>query len=155
MITLSERAQKAYLYWMPTNELSVGARYEHGRYSSEPDPLFGYTHMKTERLPVEIRYFSQRRLRDRRARVARASRAGSSKPSSPSPVDPPPLAEGEDRFWVLDTFVGYRLPNRRGLLSLNADNVLDETFQFQDVDPTNPSLFPERIISFRFTLAFE
>jgi hypothetical protein len=55
----------------------------------------------------------------------------------------------------LDAFVGYRLPNRRGLLSLTADNLLDETFQFQDVDPTNPSLFPERLISFRFTLAFE
>ena len=33
--------------------------------------------------------------------------------------------------------------------------MLDESFQFQDVDPTNPSLFPERLISFRFTLAFE
>ena len=67
----------------------------------------------------------------------------------------PTLAPGEDRFWVLDAFVGYRLPNRRGLLSLTADNLLDESFQFQDVDPTNPSLFPERLISFRFTLAFE
>ena len=56
---------------------------------------------------------------------------------------------------VLDAFVGYRLPNRRGLLSLAADNVLDESFQFQDVDASNPSLFPERVISFRFTLAFE
>ena len=36
------------------------------------------------------------------------------------------LAPGEDRFWVVDAFVGYRLPNRRGLLSLNADNLLDE-----------------------------
>ncbi len=47
------------------------------------------------------------------------------------------------------------MPNRRGLLSLNADNLLDEAFQFQDIDPTNPSLFPERLISLRFTLAFD
>ena len=65
------------------------------------------------------------------------------------------LAPGEDRFWVVDAFVGYRLPNRRGLLSLNADNLLDEDFRFQDIDPTNPSLFPERMISLRFTLAFD
>jgi hypothetical protein len=70
------------------------------------------------------------------------------------PFDPTPLAYGEDQFWVLDAFVGYRLANRRGLLSLNADNLLDESFQFQDIDPTNPSIFPERLISFRFTLAF-
>jgi TonB dependent receptor len=155
LITLSERAQKAYLYWMPTNELSVGARYERGRYGSEPDPLFGYTHMKTERLPVEIRYFSRSGFAVG-ARASYVQQSGEFQTElRQSPVDPPPLAEGEDRFWVLDTFVGYRLPNRRGLLSLNADNVLDQTFQFQDVDPTNPSLFPERVISFRFTLAFE
>ena len=72
-----------------------------------------------------------------------------------SPFAPPGLAPGQSRFWVMDAFVGYRLPNRRGLLSLNADNLLDERFQFQDVDPTNPSLFPERLISFRFTVAFD
>jgi hypothetical protein len=33
--------------------------------------------------------------------------------------------------------------------------LLDESFQFQDIDPTNPSLFPERLVSFRFTLAFD
>jgi hypothetical protein len=65
------------------------------------------------------------------------------------------MARDAERFWVLDAFVGYRLPNRRGLLSLNADNLLVESFRFQDIDPTNPSLFPERLISFRFTLAFE
>ncbi|HUQ50651.1 MAG TPA: hypothetical protein VM692_00430, partial [Gammaproteobacteria bacterium] len=65
------------------------------------------------------------------------------------------VAPGQDQFWVFDAFVGYRMPNRRGLLSLNADNLLDKGFQFQDTDPTNPSLFPERLISLRFTLAFD
>ena len=118
-------------------------------------PLLGYTHMKTERLPVEIRYFSQRGFRSERARRT-CSRAANSKPEPPSHRSTLRRStHGEDRFWVLDAFVGYRLPNRRGLLSLNADNLLDEDFQFQDIDPTNPSLFPERIVSFRFTLAFE
>ena len=72
-----------------------------------------------------------------------------------SPFEPAALAPGEDRFWVVDAFVGYRLAKRRGLLSLNADNLLDEDFHFQDIDPTNPSLFPERLISLRFTLAFD
>ncbi len=155
LIALTEHAQKAYLYWMPTNELSLGARYERGRYGNEPQPLLGYTHMKIERLPIEIRYFSQGGFAIG-ARATNVEQSGEFQTGvSPSPVDPPPLAYGEDSFWVLDAFVGYRLPNRRGLLSLNADNVLNEAFQFQDVDPTNPSLFPERIISFRFTLAFE
>jgi len=71
-----------------------------------------------------------------------------------SPI-PGTLEPGADRFWLLDAFVGYRLPNRRGLLSLNADNLLDRRFQFQDVDPEDTSVIPERLISFRFTLSFD
>ena len=154
MITLRERTQ-AYLYWLPLEALSVTARYEHGRYGSEPIPLLGYSHMKTERLPLEIRYFARGGFTIG-ARASYVQQEGEFQSDfQQTPFDPPPFAYGEDRFFVLDAFVGYRLPNRRGFLSLNADNLLDESFQFQDVDPTNPSLFPERLISFRFTLAFE
>ena len=155
MVALRERSQRAYVYWMPLTEISVIARYEHGRYNSEPLPLLGYSHMTTERLPLEIRFFAKRGFTIG-ARATAVQQDGEFQTGFPqNPLDPPPVAYGEDRFVVLDAFVGYRLPNRRGLLSLTADNLLDETFQFQDVDPTNPSLFPERLISFRFTLAFE
>jgi hypothetical protein len=111
--------------------------------------------MSIDRLPVEIHYFASGGLTVG-ARASRVHQEGDFQTAPPqNPFDPPPVAYGEDQFFVLDAFVGYRLPNRRGLLSLSADNLLDETFQFQDIDPTNPTLFPERLISFRFTLAFE
>jgi outer membrane receptor protein involved in Fe transport len=154
-ITLSERAQKVYLNWRPLSVLSVAARYEKGRYSSDPEPFLGYSRMSIERLPVELRYFSRGGFTIG-GRVTHVVQEGEFQSGfAPTPFDPTPVEHGEDSFVVLDAFVGYRLPNRRGLLSLNADNLLDESFQFQDVDPTNPSLFPERLISFRFTLAFE
>ncbi|HEX7235364.1 MAG TPA: hypothetical protein VF405_00300 [Gammaproteobacteria bacterium] len=153
---MEEHAQRAYLYWLPASDISVTARYEHGRYGSEPLPAPGYSHMKIDRLPVDIRYFSRGGLTvGARASLVEQSGEFQTALQPPSPLDPLPMAYGEDRFVVVDAFVGYRLPNRRGLLSLNADNLLDESFQFQDVDPSNPSLFPERLISFRFTLAFE
>ncbi len=154
VVTLRERAQKAYLYWMPRDQLSITTRYEHGRYASDPIELFGYSHMKTERMPLEIRYFAPGgfTIGGRASYVQQSGEFQSAVRQAPFDA---PLAYGEDRFFVLDAFVGYRLPNRRGFLSLNADNVLDESFQFQDVDPTNPSLFPERLISLRFTLAFQ
>jgi TonB dependent receptor len=155
LIDLREREQKAYLYWLPVEEISVTAGYEHGRYSSEPEQLFGYSHMKTEALPVEIRYFSRGGFTIG-ARASYVEQSGEFQTElRQTPFDPPPLAPGEDQFWVLDAFVGYRLPNRHGLLSLNAGNLLDESFRFQDVDPTNPTLFPERLVSLRFTLAFD
>lgn len=42
-----------------------------------------------------------------------------------------PEKRGQDRFWVADASIGYRLPNRYGIVSINIKNVLDEQFQFQ------------------------
>jgi hypothetical protein len=114
----------------------------------------GYSHLNTERLPLEVRYFARGGMTTG-LRASHVSQEGFFEVPALLPLDPPTLAPGQDRFWVVDAFVGYRLPNRRGLLSLNADNLLDEPFQFQDIDPTNPSLFPERLVSLRFTLAFD
>ncbi|HEY3518695.1 MAG TPA: TonB-dependent receptor, partial [Gammaproteobacteria bacterium] len=146
-----ERVQRAYLYWLPASEISVTARFEHGRYSSGPVPFLGYSHMTTDQLPVEVRYFGRGGFTIG-ARTTLVQQGGEFQTSLESPR---PMAYGEDDFFLLDAFVGYRLPNRRGLLSLTADNLLDEAFQYQDVEPNKPSLFPERVISFRFTLAFE
>jgi outer membrane receptor for monomeric catechols len=69
----------------------------------------------------------------------------------------PPVANlvpGEDQFWVLDMSIGYRLPKRLGLITIEAKNLLDENFKFQDTDPANPSIIPERKIFARITLAF-
>ncbi|HWN37191.1 MAG TPA: TonB-dependent receptor [Gammaproteobacteria bacterium] len=154
-LNMEERVQRAYLYWLPASEISVTARYEHGRYSSDPLPFLGYSHMSTDRLPVEVRYFARGGFTVG-VRATLVEQSGQFQTALQQlPFVPPPMAYGEDNFALLDAFVGYRLPNRRGLLSLTADNLLDETFQYQDVEPNNPSLFPESVISFRFTLAFE
>jgi hypothetical protein len=155
-VALSERAQRAYLYWTPREQLSFSTHYERGRYRSEPTQFLGYSHLETERLPLELRFFAPGGLTTG-VRATHVDQHGVFEAPNPlaTPFDPPTLQPGQDQFWVVDAFVGYRLANRRGLLSLNADNLLDERFQFQDIDPTNPSLFPERLISLRFTLAFD
>lgn len=61
---------------------------------------------------------------------------------------------GEDQFWVVDASVGYRLPKRWGLVTIETKNLFDEEFQFQDTDPASPLVIPERLVLFRFTLAF-
>ncbi|HEY9182062.1 MAG TPA: TonB-dependent receptor, partial [Gammaproteobacteria bacterium] len=152
-IALNERGQQAYLYWTPGDRVSVSTRYEHGRFKSDPGDFSGYSEMTTRRLPLELRYFTRGGL-TLGARATYVEQEGVFMMSSSTP-GPPALQPGHDRFGVLDAFIGYRLPNRRGLLSLNADNLLDESFQFQDIDPTNPSIMPERLVSFRFTLAFD
>jgi tetratricopeptide (TPR) repeat protein len=152
-LRLSERTQMGYLLWAPSDRLSVSARYDHGRYRSS-EPTIGYSSMTTERLPLEVRYFARSGF-TMGARVSVVKQHGIFLAPSPGPLPLPAVAPGQDSFSLVDAFIGYRLPNRRGLLSLNADNLLDRQFQFQDVDPLNPSMIPERLFSFRFTLAFD
>ncbi|HVY66417.1 MAG TPA: FecR domain-containing protein [Gammaproteobacteria bacterium] len=153
-ITLRERAHEAYVYWTPRPRLALSARYEHTNNTGPPlagYPLFNYTQLTIERLPIEVRYFSPSGL-VLGFRTSHISDSGMFVMTTPAGRG---LEPGADRFWLTDAFVGYRLPNRRGLLSLNANNLLDRRFRFQDVDPENTSLIPERVISFRFTLAFD
>ncbi len=77
------------------------------------------------------------------------------------PVFPPPpgllyfiTVPGDDQFWVVDASIGYRLPKRMGLITLEARNLFDEEFQYQDTDPRNPRVAPERLILGKVTLAF-
>jgi outer membrane receptor protein involved in Fe transport len=110
--------------------------------------------MQLERVPLELRHFASNGITIG-ARATAVHQTGSFETLPLTPFDPVTSAPGEERFWTVDTFVSYRLPKRRGSVSLNADNLLDEAFSFQDIDPSNPSLFPERLISLRFTLSFD
>jgi tetratricopeptide (TPR) repeat protein len=59
-----------------------------------------------------------------------------------------------DNFWVVDGAVGYRLPKRFGQITVQVKNIFDEEFQFQDTDPANPTIYPERLALVSITLSF-
>lgn len=153
-VDVGEREQRGYLYWTPGDRVSFSARLEKGRYSNEPLPMFGFSRMDIERLPLEVRYFAPTGITFG-MRASRVEQHGMFESLPATPFDPPMFTPGSDRFVTVDAFVSYRLPKRRGSLALSADNLLDERFSFQDIDSMNPSLFPERLVSFRFTLAFD
>ena len=72
----------------------------------------------------------------------------------PRVFQPGESVSGGDRFWVADAVIRYRLPKRRGFITVGVSNLFDEEFQFQDTDPANPTIQPERFIFGRVTLAF-
>jgi tetratricopeptide (TPR) repeat protein len=63
------------------------------------------------------------------------------------------ITHGSDHFWVLDAAIGYQLPRRLGLITMEARNLLDEKFKFEDADPANPSIAPDRVLLLKVTLA--
>jgi hypothetical protein len=61
---------------------------------------------------------------------------------------------GSDSFWTLDLSLSYRLPKRFGIISAGATNLLDEEFQFFDIDERTPSILPTRRMYAKITLSF-
>jgi outer membrane receptor protein involved in Fe transport len=64
------------------------------------------------------------------------------------------IEEGDDTFTVVDAGVGWRIPGRAAIGSLEIKNLFDTKFRFQDTDPTNPVIVPNRFVVGRVTLNF-
>ena len=69
------------------------------------------------------------------------------------------FADGDDSTWLLGGAVGWRLPERRGLVALQVANLLDADLNYQDdnfrtnEDFTAPFI-PERTVLLRLNLNF-
>jgi outer membrane receptor for ferrienterochelin and colicin len=69
------------------------------------------------------------------------------------------LGEGESTFTLFDAQVGYRLPKRFGLVTLQVSNIFDKSFDYQDdsfrESQDSPSVgpyIPERQVMLYLTL---
>ncbi|MDP3663585.1 MAG: TonB-dependent receptor [Nitrosomonas sp.] len=69
------------------------------------------------------------------------------------------INKGIDKFFLVDASVGYRLPERRGIFSIEARNIFNEDFLFRNPHFETSELFnsrfiPTRTVFARFTLNF-
>jgi outer membrane receptor for monomeric catechols len=128
------------------------AEYRQERIDNDGEAFLGIVDVRTRRVPLEGRYYHPSGF----STGLRASFVEQRGDFSDASFGAGGATEFRaDEFWVLDASLGYRLQNRRGVVTLHIDNLLDESFNFQDVDPLNPSFAPERMAYLRFTLAFE
>lgn len=140
----AEQLGRSYLYWAPRNTLSLGVEYLFERFDFSDAPDTNIVSLRTHRVPLQARYFS--------AQQWNAAVTGTYITQSGTFANPGFLPSGEDRFWVVDTAIGYRLPKRYGRFTFEVKNLFDEEFHFQDTDPSNPVVRPGRLALFTFTL---
>jgi hypothetical protein len=151
-IKIEEHLDRAYAYWALSGEIGLSAELQRERIKDGGDAFLGMIDVRTLRLPLEARYFHRSGFRAA-LRASHIEQKGYFSDQQFGAGAVPVFRE--DQFWIFDASLGYRLPNRRGMLSLHVDNLLDEDFRFQDTDALNPSIPPERMAYFRFTLAFD
>ena len=150
-----ERFGRAYLYWTPSPRLSGSLEYQYERFSQDSyfTGAFQATRLVTHKLPIGINYFHPNGFIGR-VRTTYYNQEGDFSTAGPGFVTNAPTENKSDNFWLVDASVGYRLPKRRGIVSVGVANLFDESFNYVDTDPFNPRIYPERLVFSRFTLAF-
>ena len=144
-----EDQQQAFVHWYPSDRFTFSAYYQRDRFDIDGRSFIeGFAALDTRRLPIEVNYFPGQRLRAG-ARLTHVRQSGR---FASEGFDSPTLFDGRDSFFVLDLSVAYRLPRQRGKLMFTIENATDEDFLFQDIDPENPSIIPERVVALRFTV---
>ena len=153
----TEDLYRAYTYWTPHPSWALSAEYRFESLGSENLPINGLSplgpnELESTAIPLSIRYFSPQGLfAELGATFVQQDIEQQGNGSGPSSED----------FVVLDTAIGYRLPERRGIISLEVKNLLDEDFLFQDLELRTSDPFmvardfiPDRAILLRITLNF-
>lgn len=140
---------RSYVSWIPADRLALTLEYQFEQFRREGSPgAENLWRLDTHRVPLGIAFFDPSGFLGR-LKVSYVNQSGE------FPGDFfTPRVEGSDAFWVLDGSIGFRLPDRWGIVTLEVRNLLDETFRFQDTDPGNPSIFPERTVLGKITFAF-
>ena len=145
-ITIVEKTEKAasgYLYWLPTDRVSVALEPEYQDF--EVGAAFGT--MQLTEVPLTLRYFSPSGLW-MGVSVTGVKQEGEFTDAFGDDV------AGSDEFWLVDAIVAYRLPRRLGTISLQASNLSNEQFQFQEIDlRVAPRYIPERRWLLRISLS--
>ena len=152
-----EQTHRAYLHVTPTDRLALSAELILDRFEAEESVLTQEDttpeDLETWSVPLGIRYFHPSGF------FAGFTGTWVHQEVERDPANELGLEDGTDSFVVLDASVGYRLPRRIGIVSLEVDNLLDEGFHFQDDSfrefqdaPSIGPWIPERRILARLTL---
>jgi hypothetical protein len=140
-----ERLGRAYVNWVPTDSLALSVSYLYERLVRTFDDPEAET--TTHRVPAELRYFHPSGL-IALGRGTYVHQRGQFFDATRTPMP------GGDDFVTIDLGVGYRLPERRGLFTVEVKDLLNEGFRFQDTDTQNPTIVPGRLVLARFTVGF-
>jgi outer membrane receptor protein involved in Fe transport len=156
-----EDLNRAYFYFTPDRHWALSAEYQFESFRRKDFVVLPLPRrVDTTIIPFTVGYFSAidpARPAVTRGLFARLSATFVKQNVRLSAFSTFP--QDREKFWVVDASVGYRLPKRRGIASLEVKNLLDEQFLFQDsniqnLEPTTPRFTPTRTLFLRVSLNF-
>ena len=151
-----ENTTRAYLYWSPALFLALSAEYTNEWFDIDSPISYEINNFRTQQLPLTARFFHPSGI-STMLKGTYVDQSGEYYTRN-SFNEGSPIA-AQDRFWVFDLRIDYRLAKRAGVIYLGIKNLFDETFALQEIDPqitgaSYHSLSPERYIYAGLTLDF-
>ncbi len=159
-----ENLYRSYLYWPINNQWVLRGEGQFERFSRERivqdqtvDPLMPHQ-IDTLSAPLSLSYFGAQGLFSSLIGTY-VNQKIDRETASPIYEGSSRLNIGKEGFFLVDAVLGFRLPNRRGILSFEARNLLDEQFLYRNAnfylsEPTLPRFLPARTLFLRATLNF-
>jgi hypothetical protein len=151
-----ERLYRSYLYWLPHAHWAVNGELQFEQYTRNAavvnNDINKPYQIHTLSAPLTINYFHPNGIFSKFGTTYVQQNLRRLTDSS--------LKEGNDGFVLFDAALGYRLPNRRGLLSLEGRNLSDENFFYRSYGfqvnemITSSRFIPTRTFFVRLTLNF-
>lgn len=153
----TEKVGRVYWYWTPpwSDDFALRAEYRYDKQDADGDALLvgtNATKIQTDRFVLGASYFAPWGIS-----LGLTGTYLDQQGDFVEFLPVPPFVNyftDDDEFWLFDASISYRLPKRYGLISITANNLFDEKFRFQDLDPENPRVLPERVLFLKFTLDF-
>jgi tetratricopeptide (TPR) repeat protein len=151
-----EELYATYFYWTPHKNWAVSLEpaYEKFKRSPNAPSIQGRAlrKVKTAIIPLKIKYFHP---------TGFFAQIGGSYINQKVDLAPDStFIKNRDTVFLLDAAIGYRLPKRLGIISLEGRNLTDENFLHQDLntqragESVTPRFIPDRTIFVRTTFSF-
>jgi Flp pilus assembly protein TadD len=138
-----ERYGRAYLSWVLSERLAFNTAVSYEALSPATD---GVTNIHLLQVPVELRYFDPNGLLGL-VRTTVVREQGQFFDVTSGDVSP-----GKSTFATVDIGIGWRYPGRPFIATLEAQNLLDSHFHYEDTDALNQRIFPRRTFLARITV---
>ena len=148
-----EDTHRAYVYWAPSDRWALNAEFIYDQFETSAPSLTIPSSVVTRTFPVKGMYFHPSGV----FLEGTASYVNQDVSRGPNST----LAQGESSFGVFGLGVGYRLPKRRGIVSLSVQNLFDRQMKYQDdsyrnfdQEPSGSPFVPERTFMGRASISF-
>jgi tetratricopeptide (TPR) repeat protein len=139
---------RAYIYWAPYTWATARAEYFH----DQSDVEIYASRVRTDRFPLGLNFYHP---------LGFYSKVQATYITQDGDFQDPfgNFVPGNERFWIWDASLGYRLPKRFGIFTIGVNNLFDRQFQYYDISQgstlTQPAQYqPARFIFTKLTLAF-